>query len=101
LKPGAFFGLTFTKGAGKNRKSFQAYIELNEEDADLLVGAFVSAKSRAIVRRTAILDFLPSGINDGWASSGRIVDSFPEGLLKRKLRPWIFRGHNVWILGHT
>jgi hypothetical protein len=70
-------------------------------DEDLLSGVFVSAKSRAIVRRAAILDFLPSGLNDDWPYSGYIFGQSIKTHWDMELPPTVLRGHNVWIIAVT
>jgi hypothetical protein len=98
LKPAVFFGLTFSTGAGENRESYRVCIQLNALDEDLLSGVFVNAKSRTIARRAAILDFLPSGLNDGWPYSGYIFGQSVKSDWDMGLPPTVLKGHNVWII---
>jgi hypothetical protein len=98
LKPAVFFGLTFSTGAGENRESYRICIQLNAFDEDLLPGIYVNAKSRAIVRRAAILDFLPSGLNEDWPYSGYVFGESVKNSWHMGLPPTVLRGHNVWII---
>jgi hypothetical protein len=97
LKPAVFFGLTFTIGVGENREIYRVCIQLNALDEDLLSEVFVNAKSRAIVGRAAILDFLPSGLNDDWPYSGYIFSESTKTHWDMGLPPTVLGGHNVWI----
>jgi hypothetical protein len=101
LRPAVFFGLTFSTGAGENREGYRVFIQLNTVDEDLLSGVFVNAKSRAIVRRAAILDFLPSSLNDEWPSTGYIFDQSGKTDWDVGVPPTVLRGHNVWIIEDT
>jgi hypothetical protein len=74
LRAAAFFGLTFSTGAGENRESFRVSIEFDEEDEDLLGGSFVNARPRVIVRSAAILGLLPIDVDDDWSLSGTLLD---------------------------
>jgi hypothetical protein len=101
LKPAVFFGLTFCTGDGEDGDSYRVCVQLNALDEDLLSGAFVNAKSRAIVRRAAILDFLPSGLNDDWPYTGYIFNQSAKTDWDVGVPPTVLRGHNVWIIADT
>ena len=98
MKPVVFFGLRFSTGAGETGEGYRVCIQLNALDEDLLSGAFVNAKSRAIVRRAAILDFLPTGLNDDWPYTGYIFGQSVKTDWDTGVPPTVLRGHNVWII---
>jgi hypothetical protein len=96
-----FIGLSFSTGAGENREDYRVCVQLNALDEDLLIGVFVNAKSRAIVRRAAILGFLPSGLNDEWPYTGYIFSESAKSDWDMAVPPTVLRGHNVWIIEDT
>jgi hypothetical protein len=93
----AYFELTFLKYGCEHTRRIRVYIELNSGDEDLLISDSTEEKSRAIVRRTGILVFLPSGLNPDWPRFGRILDCSVESL-ELGLKPTVIHGHNVWII---
>jgi len=97
LKPAVFFGLMFSRGAGGNGEIYRVCIQLNVLDEDLLSVVFVSAKSRAIVERAAVLTLLPSGLNNDWPYSGYIFSQTMKTHWDMGLPPTVLGGHNVWI----
>jgi hypothetical protein len=88
----------FHRCVGETGDGYRVCIQLNALDEDLLSGAFVNAKSRAIVRRAAILDFLPTGLNDDWPYTGYIFDQSVKTDWDTGVPPTVLRGHNVWII---
>jgi hypothetical protein len=60
---------------GSGSVFFQVYTALNSDDLALLKMSLTTAlRTRIFVRRAAILDLLPIGLNNNWPYSGRVMD---------------------------
>jgi hypothetical protein len=56
-------------------------------------------RTRIFVRRAAILDLLPIGLNNNWPYSGRVMDHGTIGPQDEDYRPIIRSGERkVWIV---
>jgi hypothetical protein len=94
-----YFEATFSKsGVGQN-ETFTVYIELRDEDKALMGRALnVELKTRLLVERVGILELLPSGLNDDWLRSGRILGHDIKGAWDVGIGPTIVKRRNVWII---
>jgi hypothetical protein len=55
--------------------------------------------TRAVVRRSGILDLLPAGLEDSWQSFGPVLEDNVIGTWYGRSDPIIAKGgHKVWII---
>jgi hypothetical protein len=94
-----YIEVTFKRSGVHHCEYFKSYIELNDQDLDLRNGSWsMELKTREIVKRVGILDYLPSGIADDWAGSGRILDRYLESPWSAAAEPTTLSGRRVWVL---
>jgi hypothetical protein len=79
---------------------FRVYIELTDEDKELLNCELnADLKTRFIVWHAGVLDLLPSGIVGNWYKTGRIIEEEIIESWASGIDPTIRDGKpNVWVI---
>jgi hypothetical protein len=94
-----YFEVLFSKSGVQHVEHFSVCIELNDEDKSVLeLGGSVEVRTRAIVRRSGILHFLPNGLDDDWPCSGRVMTCGIEGPMAMGTKPTSANERRVWIV---
>jgi len=93
-----YMEVTFKRIGVHHCEYFKTYFELNDQDLDLRNGSWsMELKTREIVKRIGILDYLPNGIVDDWPGSGRILDHYLESPWGLAAKPTTLSGRRVWV----
>jgi hypothetical protein len=95
-----YYEVMFSKTTGSRSVFWRLYIQLNPDDVAILEKKITPAlKTRLFVHRVAALDLLPSGLNDGWHYSGRVMDHDIIGSWDGGVDPIIRDGgRKIWIV---
>jgi hypothetical protein len=96
-------GRDFTfRYSGNRRLRFRdgTCIELDDEDRALLKGnRSAELGTRAVVRRSGILDLLPAGLDDYWQRFGTVLEENVIGTWRGRSDPILAKGgHKVWVI---
>jgi len=96
----AYYELTFSSDSGGYRVYFRIYVELNDDDREVLrLGGTPELNTRAIVTRAGILRFLPDEINSDWVRYGRTMARNSRPFWDIGIEPQIgYAGRRVWII---
>jgi hypothetical protein len=75
-------------------------IELDDDDRALLISSrSAELGTRAVVRRSGILDLLPAGLEDSWQRFGIALEDNVIDTWHRESVPIIAKGgHKLWII---
>jgi hypothetical protein len=95
-----FLGVMFRKSGVFKNEYWTVFIELDDQDRDLLKSDLnVGLKTVRIVRRAGILDLLPKGIDDQWPNFGNIIEHEITGFFDGGVSPTVRDGKpRVWII---
>jgi hypothetical protein len=93
-----YYQLMFTKSVGEYVARFCVYVELNDQDGDLLGADFSETKVKAIVHRAGILDYLPRSLDPDWPLHGKIMDPGSRKSWELGVKPTKINQHNVWSI---
>jgi hypothetical protein len=95
-----YFEVKFSKSGLRRREHFRLYIELDDADKTLLRTEISSElKTQFIVWHAGVLDLLPSGLDDDWHKSGRVMEEDIVGSWAYGIEPAIREGKpKVWIV---
>jgi hypothetical protein len=96
----AYFEVMFCKSGPLRNEYWRVCIELDDDDRALLMsGRTAELGTRAIVRRSGILDLLPTGLEDSWQRFGTVLEDNVIGTWHGGSDPIIAKGgHKVWII---
>jgi hypothetical protein len=71
-----YFEVMFSKSGSPQSEYWRVCIELDDEDRALLKGnGSADLGTRAVVRRSGILDLLPTGLEDSWQRFGTVLEN--------------------------
>ena len=95
-----YFGVMFSKSGPPQSEYWRVCIELDDEDKALLKGnRSAESGTRAVVRRSGILDLLPAGLDESWQRFGTALADNVVGTWHGGSDPIIAKGgHKVWII---
>jgi hypothetical protein len=95
-----YFEVKFSKRGLRRNEHFRLYIELEDADKTLLRTEISSElKTQFIVWHAGILDLLPSGLDDNWHKSGRVMEQEIVSSWASGIEPIIRDGKpKVWIV---
>jgi hypothetical protein len=95
-----YFEVMFSKSGPSQSEYWRVCIELDDEDRGLLKGnTSAELGTRAVVRRSGILDLLPAGLDDSWQRFGIVLEENVIGTWHGGSDPIIAKnGHKVWII---
>src|ERR1700730_14142152 len=90
----------FSKSGSPRSEYWRVCIELDDEDRALLKGnRSAELGTRAVVRRSGILDLLPAGLDESWQRFGTALADNVVGTWHGGSDPIIAKGgHKVWII---
>jgi hypothetical protein len=96
----AFFEILFSKSREPQNDYWRVCIELDDADRALLAGDMsTELKTRSVVRRSGILNLLPSDLDEGWPRFGIIMEHNVIGTWDGGREPIIAKGgHKVWVI---
>jgi hypothetical protein len=95
-----YFEVMFSKSGPPQSEYWRVCIELDDEDRALLKGnRSAELGTRAVVRRSGILDLLPAGLDESWQRFGTALADNVVGTWHGGSDPIIAKGgHKVWII---
>jgi hypothetical protein len=95
-----YFEVMFSKSGPPQSEYWRVCIELDDEDRALLKGnRSAELGTRAVVRRSGILDLLPAGLDKSWQRFGIALTDNVVGSWHGGSDPIIAKGgHKVWII---
>jgi hypothetical protein len=84
----------------KRGSHWRVCIELDDDDRALLLSSRTEELgTRAVVRRSGILDLLPTGLEDSWQRCGTVLEDNVIGTWDGGSDPTIAKdGHKIWII---
>jgi hypothetical protein len=96
----AFLEILFSKSREPQSEYWRVCIELDNKDRAILAGDIsAELKTRSVVRRSGILDLLPSDLDEGWPRFGIIMEHNVIGTWDGGREPIIAKGgHKVWVI---
>jgi hypothetical protein len=95
-----YLEVMFCKSESLRNEHWRACIELDNDDRALLKSNMSAELStRAVVRRSGILDLLPAHLDDSWQRFGSVVEENAMGTMHGRSDPIIAKdGHKIWII---
>jgi hypothetical protein len=92
------FEVMFSKSRSPGSEYCRVCIELDDNDrARLMSSSSAELGTRAVVRRSGILDLLPAGLEDSWQRFGTVLEENVIGTWLGGSDPIIAKGgHKVW-----
>jgi hypothetical protein len=96
----AYFEVIFSKSGPRQNEYWRVCIELDDDDRELLTSnRSAELRTRAVVRRSGILELLPAGLEDSWQCFGTGLEDNVIGTSHAGSDPIIGKdGHKVWII---
>jgi hypothetical protein len=97
----AYFEVIFSKSGPRQNEHWRVCIELDDDDRALLMSnRSAEFRTRAVVRRSGILDLLPAGLEESWQRFGTVLEDNVIGTWHGGSEPIIAKGgHKIWIIG--
>jgi hypothetical protein len=95
-----YFEMMFSKSGSLRNEIWRVCVELDDDDRALLMSSrSAELGTRAVVRRSGILDLLAAGLDDSWQRFGTVLEENVIGTWLGGSDPIIAKGdHKVWII---